>query len=766
MNLKKYIFFSKIATSKNLNLICFFLFVFGLFYIATYTYENIYLDFSTEFEIRKALDWLNGKFYWPGPEITYGHYPLPGPFAYFLLFPPLLFGGNIYSKLLVWRIIWLALSYTVAFHFTNKICKHKESLFIFIMFLVACIGTSLFTPIFFPFKSAFTIMFHILAVIALYTWKETGQNKYLYFSGLIIGFGVQVHPLILTHIVTAIILFVIPGKKKKSWKSFLWFIIFIFLPCLTSLSFYDLYVFEFQNSLIRLKQLNSFKYILFPSEFWFSSFHTIISFKPYLAGPVFLLALLVLYKTRLKKTFPLSPSSINLFIVMAPSSCLLSIIGGHWWYIYSIPVMSMVLVTKLYDDLMPAKPDKKLNCLILCGILFILPLAGNIQDIWAVKFYPEHYLVTGLFLALIYLLITTSKINYIYIKIPVLLVISFFHLFSKDYERNISYYFSSYSNNTVKNWINSYVNSKYHFVKPFLQQIALDTNWEPDTAIKRMYIIGTINRQISVKAHYSLIKEQVRNIKSTDNLNLQIQGYFIIEHLKQFINDIKKDWKEDLSRSPYVSPFVQQEIKTGKLLLQDPKLYGRYWLIPYKLTEYSVLQEGFYNIGQSYYWEEPHWLKNCPSTKSFTRNHYEFYYCMILPGHLQRAGVHITFPKKTHTSFTEVSFFGPMLGLKTETILADGYAYWSDIHIALFCNNQKFIYPMPNIGYNPKSWVDFISLSGSLNSPLRLKIPIVCKKEEISQIKLRFKHKKRHRFDYSEMSPEQKDITWDIPYKF
>ena len=102
---------------------------------------------------------------------------------------------------------------------------------------------------------------------------------------------------------------------------------------------------------------------------------------------------------------------------------------------------------------------------------------------------------------------------------------------------------------------------------------------------------------------------------------------------------------------------------------------------------------------------------------------------MILPGHLQRAGVHITFPKETHTSFIEVSFFGPMLGLKTEILLADGYAYWSDIKISLFCNNQEFIHPMPNIGYNPKLWLDFISLARSLNSPLRLRIPTLCKKK-------------------------------------
>ena len=134
------------------------------------------------------------------------------------------------------------------------------------------------------------------------------------------------------------------------------------------------------------------------------------------------------------------------------------------------------------------------------------------------------------------------------------------------------------------------------FCKTFLKQIALDTNWEADTAIKRIYIIGTINRYISVKAHYSLIKEQLRNIRFSDNPNPQIHGYFIVEDLKQFINHIKEDWKEYLSQSPYVSPFVQQEIKAGKLLLQNPKLYNRYWLIPYRLTEDSVFQRAFITL--------------------------------------------------------------------------------------------------------------------------------------------------------------------------
>ena len=768
MRLKKLIPFSETNTLKILNLVCFFFLVFSLFCLVVYIYDNLYLEIFTERDIRRALGWLKGDFYLPGPEMYAGSW-LPGPFFYFLLFPPLLFGGNIYSKFLIWRIIWLALSYTAAFHFTSQICKHKESLFIFIMFLAACIGPSLFTPLFFASNPNFSIIFHILAVMALYTWRETGHNKYLYFLGLIIGFGVQVHGLVSVHILTALILFFM--KRKKSWKTFFRFIVLIFLPCLPYLIFYNFYVFETLKSAI--KQLNDFKYTVVLSDFWVSSFHAITSFKLYLAGPVFFFLLLFAYKAWIKKAQPLSSSSINLLIIVVPPVCLLCLIGGNWWYLYSIPVMLMILFTKLYDDLMPGNTDRKLSYLILYGALFILPLITNIQKVWTIKFFPEHFIIMGLFLSLIYLIISVKKTTrQRLVKISILLMISLLHLSSKDYTKNISHYFSSnrtFPTDTFKDhWLNYYIiHARYRFIKPVLQQIALDTNWPTGTAVKRVYIIGGIDREVSLWAFYSLTKEQIKkeklqNIKLLNNSDSQIHGYFIVAHLKQFANYLQTNWKEYLSHSPYVSSFVQEEIKTGKLLLHPPKLYDKYWLIPYKLTRDSVFPEGFYNFGQSYYWEEPHWLKTCSSTGSFIHNNHDFYYCMILPGHLQRAGVHIAFSKDINTSFVEVSFFGPILGLKAEPTLADGYAYWSDMEISLFCNNQKFGYPLPNIGHNPTSHYDLIAFSKTLNSPLRLKVPVDCEKEEISGIHLRFKHWRRKRWDYSEIIPEQKNIVWNL----
>ena len=211
-----------------------------------------------------------------------------------------------------------------------------------------------------------------------------------------------------------------------------------------------------------------------------------------------------------------------------------------------------------------------------------------------------------------------------------------------------------------------------------------------------------------------------------------------------------------------MSSSVTEEIQTEKLLLQTPKLYGRYWLIPYHITGQSVFPEGFYNVGQPYQWEEPSWLQTCSSTRHFSQNHWDFYYCMILPGHFQRAGVFIKLFKTNNQIFMGVDFFGPLLGLKEEDANTDGYAHWSDIKVSLTCNSKNLTYSLPNIGYNPRSHHDLIAVAQSLTSPLRLKYAIPCKREEISQISLRFKHLKRYLHDYSETTPQQKEIVWNI----
>lgn len=128
-----------------------------------------------ELDIFRALNWLNDAFYWPGTEMSAGG-NLPGPFFCFLLFPPLQPGDNIYSQSILWLIIRLALTWTIAFYFLSKITTHKESRLAFLC--AFSLRAKIFQPLNWAWNSGFSILFHILALMNLYNWAEKQKSIY------------------------------------------------------------------------------------------------------------------------------------------------------------------------------------------------------------------------------------------------------------------------------------------------------------------------------------------------------------------------------------------------------------------------------------------------------------------------------------------------------------------------------------------------------------------------------------------------------------
>ena len=255
----------------------------------------------------------------------------------------------------------------------------------------------------------------------------------------------------------------------------------------------------------------------------------------------------------------------------------------------------------------------------------------------------------------------------------------------------------------------------------------------------------------------------------------------IIQHLKQFTDYSKKDWERHLSQSDLFSDFLRQEIAEKKILIQSAKLYDSYWLISYKTTKESAFVEGFSNIGQPYYWEEPEWLQNCFSTQQF-KNESGLYYCMVLPGHLQRAGVHIKFSDDIQTNVTplshlnlNISFFGPLIGIRSGSTNLDGSSVWSDIQIHLSCGKKDFKYNVPRVGHYWKKIKKIPSLQGQgFTAPLRFRIPVRgytksldqfsassvsdCKEQDIKEIELTFTH--LHEKLYTSQPPEKIKVVW------
>ena len=753
------------------NSLCMFFFVFLLFYL--FTKHTVHWDIYTSRDIHRALGWLNGQFYWPGPEMSGGN-NLPGPFFYFLLFPPLFFGENIYSQSLLWCISWLALTYTLAFSFMGKIIKHKESLLIFLLLLMTTIGEPLMWPLGYAWNPLFALLFHILAVMSLYYWRETNKNLYLYLLGLVIALGMQVHLLVAVHIITAFLFYFFKAHRK----SFLPLCLFIFLATLPVLLYSIMASFHPSEttSLSPINYLIDLKSQIF-SEKWFKNISNTFSFS--IIDVSYFILFLIFWKKWNTKKWPVSQSTRTLFIITA-IPCLIGIVVARYhWYTYFIPIFLILLSSKCCDDLLPDNSDKKLNYLLVYGLIIVCPLllfgeAKNLLSFSNLLHTTGHYPVILLFgFILLFLMINTKWTTYKSLGKVCAFFVFLLCVAQMKIINPLSFGKPSIKKYFSRSW------PKHQDLYPLMKKIYLETNWPEKKAVQRMYFVG-IDDEVSLLSHYSMTKEIIkRNFYDVslkeNNIYLvtpeESQGYMIIQHLQKFTNYSKKDWVGYLSRSSLLSDFLRQEITDKKILIQTPELYHNYWLIPYNTTKESAFVEGFYNIGQPYYWEEPEWLKNCTSTWQF-KNKKGFYYCMVLPGYLQRAGVHIRFSESVHRPRQtsppphlnlDINFFGPLIGSQgnASNLGIGGSALWSDIQINLLCGNTYYKQSLPNIGGgNWKKIRKNPVLQGHLfTAPLKLRVPvrnftvlsnnlprfqgIGCKKENIKKIELIFNHKKR-----------------------
>ena len=727
---------------------CFFLLMFFFFYMKINEY--IFFDIFTQRDIQRAFDWLNGHPYWPGPEMSTGD-NLPGPFFYFLLIPPLIFGENIYHQSLIWFITWLALSWTMAFYFALKIFKHEESLLIFIMFLLSCVGYSLYFPLSYPWNPAFAMTFHVLALITLYYWKEEQKNIYLYSLGLIIGLGIQVHFLVFIHFLTALCFFIF--QKKKEPRPFVYFIVLILAP---NLPYFFMQVFGFLDvTNYSTGYLSTLLGERIFSEKWFKNVDKITSFRTYITGSLFYLMFLGFFSKNVLK------NKATLLIIIIIPVFTLFLIATTPWYLNFVPVFLALLFSNMYDNFI-SKNGKIYNFLI-CGILFVFPLMINFKNSFFHKnffLFERNDFVICSILVIIFLSITKRFSYKTFLKVFFFIFISKALLMKNDYKKpdpKPMEQFSSFYHEGIS----------YNEIKSLFKQIALETNWSAETAMNRIFLMhGGEQWAIGLFSYYVLVKEELKKeskiSKSQSGIMIRPDGYFILQDLKKFGNYAQKDWKRYLSSSLFISDFVKNEIKADKILIQPPKLYNKYWLISYKTTDQSAFYEGFHNTGQPYYWEEPDWLKNC-SNQSTSQSKNKHYYCMILPGHRQRAGVFIKF-SGNKKKLMETGFFGPLLGLKYEDSNYDGFAFWSNIRISFFCDGKNFLYSLPDIGYNPiKGRYDLLSKISrikELTSPLKLRFFYSCENNKISFVKLNFNHLKRAFYNHPGKIPEKKEIVW------
>ena len=742
------------------NPFCIFCLAFLLFYFRIE--QSIYWDTFTSRDIFRASGWLKGQFYWPGPEMSGGN-NLPGPFFYFLLFPSLIFGNSIYSQSILWFIAWLALTYTLAAFFLGKVISHKESFVVFLILFISSMGNGLFRPIIFGWNAGFSILFHILSISFLYYWRQTGKSFYLYLLGLTIALGIQVHFLVSIHIVT--VLFFVFFRKQKLMPVFL-FLFLIFFPVLIYIIMNYLNIFQV-SPMYQGKGYLELLIEQFFSEEWFKNIKVVL--PPVYIALIALLMFLTLWKRWKTKKWPVTGETVDLFIMVGIPVVTVMLIAGSHWYLYFIPVLFMLLLSKWCDDLMPDNVGKRLNFLLIYGVLFVsvLLLSNNMEISQIFSHFMNDYIFLIFIPIPILLLINTVFLKQHLGKLALLAAIIIFMAQIKGMIHFRRHHFSvpeSFS----RTW------PTYQILSPIMQRIFLETNWSSRTAMKRIYFVG-IHPDISLFAYYSIAGEEIKRRRSLgrsegrseihSNLSeisgKRVTGYIIIQHLKEFTDYSHEDWKQYLSHSSLLSDVLRQEIRTGQLLIKHPQLYNQYWLIPYQVEEKSIFPEGFHNIGQPYYWEEPEWIKNCHSIKQF-KNKNEFFYCMTSQNHLSKAGVHL----KLSGNSLDVYFFGSLIGGTSFASHTDGHALWSDIQVNLLCDQSKFHGMLPNVGLNHTlQKKDATEMAKRFSTPLRFRIPVSgssgCNRDKSKRVQLTFNHS--YIEPYFKSRPVKKiKIVWDL----
>ena len=632
-------------------------------------------------------------------------------------------------------------------------------------------------PLDFAWNPGFAILFHLLALIGLYYWRETRNNVYLYLVALVIALGIQVHLLVAVHILTVI--FISAIEKKRIGP----LVLFLLLACWPFIVFYIL-----KNlNAIDTTSLDSVNYLLwlkktFLSEKWIHNFKKV--FTSYAVIPFLALLFLTFIKKKQTQKWPFTSSTKNLLMIIAIPCLIAFLLLRFSWYSYFIPVFLVSFFSKYSDDLIPNDSYKKLNYLFVYVFLFF-----SFSVFYSYLYYNFSFSV---FYSYLYYNFSFSVKSYPFTLFLIFFLILFLIFLNTKWTENLKktgMFIFILGLAALMQMINKIIQPPFSFpikenihnkyrsfqsLEPLLTQISLETDWPSKSAMKRMYVID-IYQEISLLANYTMVEESLGKKDELASKNPKPvpdrpEGYFLLPHLKRFKNYTQKEWEKYLSYSSLLSNFLQEEIKERKVLIQTPKLYEPYWLIPYKTVKGSVFVEGFSNVGQPYYWEEPEWLKNCSSTQHF-QNKAGFYYCRIWTGHLQKAGVHIKFFKDSEVS---VSFWGPPLGGRTISDNIDGYAVWSDMSIYLSCGEFKFEYNLPSLGVERKKVRKNIELQGKFfTTPLKISIPMTefrvvskrshlvsslrCKGQDLKEMSLKFTH-------FHNFNKEQKkvEVNWKI----
>ena len=188
------------------------------------------------------------------------------------------------------------------------------------------------TSVSWSINAEFAVIFHVLALIGLYYWREKRNNLYLYLTGLTIALGIQVHLLLALHVITVLTFYIIDKPERKNVKTFLLFLLLAFSPILIYSMLKYFHVFETSGNYYG-EYINGVLTQIFHED-WFKNINGYIT--PFL--PFFILCFVLTF--RQKESLKLSTK--NLLITTATPLLTTLLLAEQHWYLLFVPVFSSI----------------------------------------------------------------------------------------------------------------------------------------------------------------------------------------------------------------------------------------------------------------------------------------------------------------------------------------------------------------------------------------------------------------------------------------
>jgi len=748
--------------------------VFFLIFTALYFNKDIINVFIISHNsILTAIDWLNGKFFWPGPEIPYEKHYLPGPLMYFLLMPPLLISKTPYSSSIIWLIIWLSMTFTVAFSFVKTICKDHLSplLFLILIFTSPFLFHELLAYSY--WNNIYSLFFHMLVLFCLYNWQDQKKDFYLCLLGIVMGLGVQTHYSILFHSVTLAVLLITDERLQSSiglfdninsksehkpfqWKYLSAFSIFFLFPQIP-------YLMALSNEAVDMPKPDYHRTVWLIENFFANPLRglkNLLNFMDFqwlrMTGILSVCIAIYIYKSLEKEKIYISESLITLFLIF-----ICPVLTGFVFSesLFFVGLFVLILFVKWHDSLWPKKGFIKytffaIYCLFLSLRAYVdKPLLIN-------QFFSTHFMIFA-FLCLIFSIIYIYKNKQ---KNPLMP--------SKVFVLTIALIFVSYSS------VQSEYKGQTYRLKEIMRSIYRKTEWTADTAINRVFAVGFKPKR-SFTFFYHLAMEEEKQNKNNDFLQKNKHtnhGYFIIS--KKLFNKLSFPFShEKPPKSPllaesfkpnwsYLSPYiggqevrgsegltqkieslllsenalpseVQQEILNKNLkIYPDEYKQDKYILASYTIGKKSIFPEGFHNAPTIH--KEPDWFKEaCYFSGLFQKDNF-FYFCYLLDDYFETIAISMEFSKKEDQNFVIADITGPTLTVVSSKRVIHHH-FIKKLKLELLCDKKEKFDLLSSIGLNTLKF----NFHKSFFAPIKIKKPIKCRFKKMKKISIYIEHKRK-----------------------